>query len=1453
MLERIGSWFRNLWQKYVQEPLEARKARAAIKREQTIVEAPRAVERGREKLIAYDVAKKRGAGVAKEQLASETAKRIRSLKTSGQLPAEAERVAQTLPQPVKRATRPLWETAASATRTLGSKTWNAILWTLRQLNRPAYAAKSFLHELRQGQKELQAKYPLERGRLSPQLAKEKPELARQASKDYIDVVKRAYQAAVRGFLRPEEVEQKDLRFWSKEDMPKNWPGWLKETLSIGTDIAVESLLDPTQAISIVRKTKVADDLLPWLRKISDPRARALAADDFLRRSEAGVTRLKEAARRLRQQAKTLYHGDVKLLKQQANTAQRFLNRADSAIQRAITKRDEAVQRLVGIVQRMEEARSNAQDRIQRLMSTRETLEELIATVTSRPKYDKRKVASWMRQLDRIDDEIAKVRQQFGKTIAKLEAQRQKAAGRLAQVADEIIALRNRQKASQEVIDQFNKAMQRVQRMQTVADSADEAAKRVADIVKNLRASSEYTLQIGRLSIPLSSIGEQVGHAFRTAISRTPGVREVTNLLARAFRPGTVLYSPDVAANVASDVGKAKQITLDWLRRASTEGSATAWRSLERLQKLGIPDEAWRAATTVESVLQGREIAEEALKKLPEEIRPHVQRVMEVWTASLDDVQRRLEEVFGPEMAGYFGKTLEDVGEGWRFFLEGYLPHIVTDPPERIREAIPKVTQLLAKKAPGSRPSFTRERLVDTIEALKEAGLKPVEDIRILEAAHRAQAERLLQLKHMTDWLEAQGYIKPLEQVDASWKKAGKLFPWLKGYAIHPEIADAVEQVQKVFAYDNAVVRTLAKASQAVMNVFRPLVTTFRPKFHLNNILGNVALAMQAGMKPQDIPEYLAKGLRILVSPKTDEERRLIDLFQRYGLEGQGIFRNAIEAPKQFVKELENYLEKIGSPIGKIKAVFWPRHGSRIPGLEFMSHLGQATDNAFRMGAFLHFIDKGYTPTEAAQLVKRYFFDYGALSAFERNVMRHVFPFYAWMRYAIPRAILGPIEHPYFATTFARTIHEFAEKEDVDVSKLPPWMQTAIILDVDEEGKIIYLPTQPPHQTLIQFLGAYERGGLPGLQREIASNLSPLLTAGIQIATGVSPTGEPTPETGIDLLKSVVKKFVPVWEIEGVLRAPYDEDRPRTTYPFADSLAALVSPVSVYDQPYAQAREQVRAEQALDEVISELRKSGVEVPETQAIESEIRKLDRAAMAQAIMQELPNNTWKRSLIEVLSAGSEKRAWDLVNEHPELFYGSNKEVAARIKKVLTPENLLRLRVYLGRPIKPYDIVAYYTKLERGELEPIPPEARAMQRIVEQIRKMREAQQSGGAPQTTSRSIGRINRPLTNDELNTILREAMRITGISEDWLPYLRWLVRAENAKLDPMATNPIPVNGEHATGLMQTLPSTFRAYAAPGMDDIYNPLHNMVAAIRYIKARYGHPSRIPGIGRKPWKGY
>ncbi|MGY2125819.1 transglycosylase SLT domain-containing protein [Nocardia gipuzkoensis] len=55
----------------------------------------------------------------------------------------------------------------------------------------------------------------------------------------------------------------------------------------------------------------------------------------------------------------------------------------------------------------------------------------------------------------------------------------------------------------------------------------------------------------------------------------------------------------------------------------------------------------------------------------------------------------------------------------------------------------------------------------------------------------------------------------------------------------------------------------------------------------------------------------------------------------------------------------------------------------------------------------------------------------------------------------------------------------------------------------------------------------------------------------------------------------------------------------------------------------------------------------------------------------------------------------------------------------------------------------------------------------------------------------------------------------------------------------------VAGHPSKGLMQTIDSTFSAYKAPGHDDIWNPVDNIIAGVRYSIDRYGSLGNVPGV--------
>lgn len=97
--------------------------------------------------------------------------------------------------------------------------------------------------------------------------------------------------------------------------------------------------------------------------------------------------------------------------------------------------------------------------------------------------------------------------------------------------------------------------------------------------------------------------------------------------------------------------------------------------------------------------------------------------------------------------------------------------------------------------------------------------------------------------------------------------------------------------------------------------------------------------------------------------------------------------------------------------------------------------------------------------------------------------------------------------------------------------------------------------------------------------------------------------------------------------------------------------------------------------------------------------------------------------------------------------------------------------------------------------------------------------------------------------------LRGALAITGTSQDWFGDLYDLMQMESGG-NPRAVNPIEVLGQHASGLMQMLPSTFNAHNLPGFGDIWNPIDNAISSIRYIKDQYGS---VHNIDRSPAGGY
>ncbi|GEM_PF-3118659 len=115
--------------------------------------------------------------------------------------------------------------------------------------------------------------------------------------------------------------------------------------------------------------------------------------------------------------------------------------------------------------------------------------------------------------------------------------------------------------------------------------------------------------------------------------------------------------------------------------------------------------------------------------------------------------------------------------------------------------------------------------------------------------------------------------------------------------------------------------------------------------------------------------------------------------------------------------------------------------------------------------------------------------------------------------------------------------------------------------------------------------------------------------------------------------------------------------------------------------------------------------------------------------------------------------------------------------------------------------------------------------------------------------------NGAAASGKLSDWVKAALKLTGQPESLTNGLIRAAKAESGG-NPRAVNNWDINarlGHPSKGVMQMIDSTFNAYKLPGHGNIWNPIDNFVAAIRYMIARYGSVERVLKPRSKHWYGY
>ncbi|MGO2175171.1 MAG: peptidoglycan DD-metalloendopeptidase family protein, partial [Staphylococcus equorum] len=104
------------------------------------------------------------------------------------------------------------------------------------------------------------------------------------------------------------------------------------------------------------------------------------------------------------------------------------------------------------------------------------------------------------------------------------------------------------------------------------------------------------------------------------------------------------------------------------------------------------------------------------------------------------------------------------------------------------------------------------------------------------------------------------------------------------------------------------------------------------------------------------------------------------------------------------------------------------------------------------------------------------------------------------------------------------------------------------------------------------------------------------------------------------------------------------------------------------------------------------------------------------------------------------------------------------------------------------------------------------------------------------------------TGGKDGSTIKKALGMAGLPQTSQYIKAWQEQARTeSTFNPKARNP-----SGASGLVQVKPGTFGQYKLPGHGDIWNPLDNLIAGMRYAKATYGPKKMLDRIGHgRPYK--
>lgn len=319
-----------------------------------------------------------------------------------------------------------------------------------------------------------------------------------------------------------------------------------------------------------------------------------------------------------------------------------------------------------------------------------------------------------------------------------------------------------------------------------------------------------------------------------------------------------------------------------------------------------------------------------------------------------------------------------------------------------------------------------------------------------------------------------------------------------GAYLPKEAADLMQKTHRTFFGDKGT-NDIVKIFDKVNNFWKGSVTAWFPAFHVRNGASNIFTNAMAGVTN---PAQYAKGMSIqkfsnkLMEEGMDSAAVREMASKKMGKTGLTIGELLNVAEKNGIIGSGTYFDELADKLVKGEGKF-----DKFK--QFPSNIGNAIESNAKLAHFIDKLEKGFSIGEAATSTKKYLFDYGDLTDFEKNVMRRIFPFYTWVRknmeLQLKEMAVQPGKYATVLKSFRDIENAFSDLDEEEVDNLPDWVQKGVKVVTGEDGQARVITS---FGTPIEAFSSALGGFAPGQTGEstLLSSTNPIMKFLVENAT-----------------------------------------------------------------------------------------------------------------------------------------------------------------------------------------------------------------------------------------------------------------------------------------------------------------------------------------------------------------